>query len=94
MYETREYKENETILREGELGQGFCILEEGVVQIIRDDKILNEIDQKGAIFGELSEILMYKRGATVRAKTATKINRRKNDSQPRSSPLSHEQIGH
>ena len=73
MYETREYKENETILREGELGQGFCILEEGVVQIIRDDKILNEIDQKGAIFGELSEILMYKRGATVRAKTATKI---------------------
>ena len=73
MYETREYKENETILREGELGQGFCILDEGVVQIIRDDKIINEIDQKGAIFGELSEILMYKRGATVRAKTATKI---------------------
>jgi CheY-like chemotaxis protein len=73
MYEIREYQENETILREGELGQGFCILEEGVVEIIRDNMILNEISLKGAIFGELSEILMYKRSATVRAKTATKI---------------------
>ena len=73
MYEIRDYRENETILQEGELGTGFCILEEGVVEIIRDNKVLNEIDQKGAIFGELSEILMYKRGATVRAKTPTKI---------------------
>ncbi len=73
MYETREYEANETILKEGELGQGFCILDEGVVEVIRDNKILNEINQKGAIFGELSEILMYKRGATVRAKTKTKI---------------------
>ena len=73
MYEIREYQENETILHEGELGRGFCILEEGVVEIIRDNMVLNEISHKGAIFGELSEILMYKRGATVRAKTATKI---------------------
>jgi len=73
MYETREYEANDTILKEGELGRGFCILDEGVVEVIRDNKILNEINQKGAIFGELSEILMYKRGATVRAKTKTKI---------------------
>jgi CheY-like chemotaxis protein len=73
MYETREYEVNDTILKEGELGKGFCILEEGVVEVIRDNKILNEIDQKGAIFGELSEILMYKRGASVRAKTKTKV---------------------
>ncbi len=73
MYETREYEANETILKEGELGQGFCILDEGVVEVIRDNKILNEINQKGAIFGELSEILMYKRGASVRAKTKTKV---------------------
>lgn len=73
MYETREYEVNDTILQEGELGKGFCILEEGVVEVIRDNKILNEIDQKGAIFGELSEILMYKRGASVRAKTKTKV---------------------
>ena len=73
MYETREYEANDTILKEGELGRGFCILDEGVVEVIRDNKILNEIDQKGAIFGELSEILMYKRGATVRAKTKAKV---------------------
>ena len=73
MYETREYEANDTILKEGELGRGFCILDEGVVEVIRDNKILNEIGQKGAIFGELSEILMYKRGASVRAKTKTKL---------------------
>ena len=60
-------------LKEGELGRGFCILDEGVVEVIRDNKILNEIGQKGAIFGELSEILMYKKEASVRAKDKTKV---------------------
>ena len=73
MFENKEFKANETILREGELGKGFCILDEGVIEVIRDNVVLNEISQKGAIFGELSEILMYKRGATVRAKTHAKI---------------------
>lgn len=73
MFETKEYLEDEIILAQGELGKGFCILEEGSVEIIRDDLILNEIDQKGAIFGELSEILMYKRGASVRAKTNARV---------------------
>jgi CheY-like chemotaxis protein len=73
MFETKEYLEDEIILSEGELGKGFCILEDGVVEIIRDDLILNEINQKGAIFGELSEILMYKRGASVRAKTNARV---------------------
>lgn len=63
MFETKEYLEDEIILAEGELGKGFCILEDGIVEVIRNDLILNEINQKGAIFGELSEILMYKRGA-------------------------------
>jgi CRP-like cAMP-binding protein len=73
MFETKEYLEDEIILAQGELGKGFCILEEGSVEIIRDDLVLNEIDQKGAIFGELSEILMYKRGAAVRAKTNARV---------------------
>jgi len=73
MFETKKYLEDEIILAQGELGKGFCILEEGSVEIIRDDLILNEIDQKGAIFGELSEILMYKRGASVRAKTNARV---------------------
>ena len=73
MFETKEYLEDEIILAQGELGKGFCILEEGSVEVIRDDLVLNEIDQKGAIFGELSEILMYKRGAAVRAKTNARV---------------------
>lgn len=73
MFETKEYLEGEIILAEGELGKGFCILEDGIVEVIRNDLILNEINQKGAIFGELSEILMYKRGASVRAKTKARV---------------------
>jgi CheY-like chemotaxis protein len=73
MFETKEYLADEIILAEGELGKGFCILEDGVVEVIRNDLILNEINQKGAIFGELSEILMYKRGASVRAKTKARV---------------------
>ena len=73
MFETKEYLEDEIILAEGELGKGFCILEEGSVEVIRDNLVLNQIDQKGALFGELSEILMYKRGATVRAKTNARV---------------------
>ena len=73
MFEIKEYLEDEIILAQGELGKGFCILEEGTLEVIRDDLILNEIDQKGAIFGELSEVLLYKRGASVRAKTKARI---------------------
>ncbi len=29
----------------GEIGRGFCILEDGVLEVIRDGKVLSEIDQ-------------------------------------------------
>lgn len=73
MFEIKEYLEDEIILAQGELGKGFCILEEGTLEVIRDDLVLNEINQKGAIFGELSEVLLYKRGASVRAKTNARV---------------------
>ena len=60
-------------MTEGEIGKGFCILEEGTLQVTHEGKILNEIDQKGAIFGELSELLMYKRNASIQAKTDAKV---------------------
>ena len=65
MFEIKEYLEDEIILAQGELGKGFCILEEGTLEVIRDDLILNEIDQKGAIFGELSEVLLLMSAAGV-----------------------------
>lgn len=68
-----DYKEGDIILKDGEIGKGFCILESGSVEVVREGKTLGEIDQPGSIFGELSEILGLKRDATIRAKTPAKV---------------------
>lgn len=73
MIKLQEYKEGEVVLPEGELGKGFCILESGTLEVIRDNRVLSEIDMKGAIFGELSEILGMKRDASIRAKTPSTV---------------------
>ena len=66
------FKKNDIILKDGEIGEGFYILEEGELAVVRDGLVLNEISQKGAIFGELSGLLKYKRKASIRAKTDVK----------------------
>ena len=53
MIRQQKYQEGEVVLPSGELGKGFCILEEGTVEVIRDDKVISEIDVVGSIFGEL-----------------------------------------
>ena len=68
-----DYNEGDIILKDGEIGKGFCILESGTVEVVRAGKTLGEIDKAGSIFGELSEILGLKRDATIRAKTAAKV---------------------
>jgi len=73
MIRLQEYQAGEIVLPEGELGKGFCILESGTLEVIRDDRVLSEIDMKGAIFGELSEILGMKRDASIRAKTVSQV---------------------
>jgi CRP-like cAMP-binding protein len=73
MIRQQEYKEGDEVLPSGELGKGFCILESGTLQVIRDNKVLSEIDIVGSIFGELSEILGMKRDATIRAKTPATV---------------------
>ena len=69
MRKTITFKKNEIILQDGEIGEGFYILEAGELAVVRDGLVLNEISQKGAIFGELSGLLKYKRKASIRAKT-------------------------
>jgi DNA-binding response OmpR family regulator len=73
MIRLEEYKAGDVVLPEGELGKGFCILESGVLEVIRGGRILSEIDMPGAIFGELSELLSLKRDAVIRAKTPSKV---------------------
>ena len=73
MIKLQEYKQGETVLPAGQIGKGFCILEEGVLEVIRDERVLSEIDRPGSIFGELSEILGLKRDAVIQAKTNAKV---------------------
>ena len=73
MIRQQEYGAGEVVLAEGELGTGFCILESGSLEVIRDGKVISEIDMAGAIFGELSELLSLKRDAVIRAKTDSRV---------------------
>ncbi len=73
MIRSAEYQPGDVVLPEGELGTGFCILESGSLEVVRDGRILTEIDTPGSIFGELSEILKMKRDATIRAKTPSSV---------------------
>jgi CheY-like chemotaxis protein len=73
MIRAAEYEAGDVVLPEGELGKGFCILESGTLEVVRDGRTLTEIDTAGSIFGELSEILSMKRDATIRAKTDAKV---------------------
>lgn len=72
-YETISYNSGDFIIREGEIGKGFYILEQGELEVARDGKVLNEISLPGAMFGELSELLCLKRDASIRAKTGAKV---------------------
>ena len=73
MIRLQEYAEGDIVLNDGELGKGFCILESGALEVVREGKTLSEIDQPGSIFGELSEILGLKRDAVIKAKTPAKV---------------------
>ena len=50
MIRLQEYQPGDVVLPAGELGKGFCILESGVLEVVRDSKVLSEIDMKGSIF--------------------------------------------
>ena len=72
-YDVKTFEAGELILKEGDVGNGFLILEDGVLQVVRSGKILNEIRSRGSMFGELSELLMYSRGASIYAKTRASV---------------------
>lgn len=69
----RRFKAHEIILREGQPDPGFWVLESGVLQVLKGDKFITEIDEPGAIFGEMSDILHEPCVTTVRAKTDCEV---------------------
>ena len=73
IFETLHYNPGDFILREGDIGKGFYILEQGELEVTREERVINEINLPGAMFGELSELLCHKRDASIRVKTAAVV---------------------
>ena len=73
IFETLSFNPGDFILSEGDIGKGFYILEQGELEVTRDERVINEITLPGAMFGELSELLCHKRDASIRAKTGVVV---------------------
>ena len=67
------YQPYEVILQEGQPNNGFWILEHGILEVIKGDKIITELRAPGTIFGEMSDILHQPCATTVRAKTESVV---------------------
>lgn len=63
----------ETIFSEGDTSKDLYILASGEIEVLKGDKRLTVISEKGSLFGEMSFLLKSARTATVRAKTHAKI---------------------
>lgn len=78
------FRENEIIMKEGDLGSSLYIILEGMVEVIKSlviseaigdeeavkNKVFTKIDEKShAIFGEIALLEECKRTATIRANT-------------------------
>lgn len=63
----------QTIIKQGEQGSGFFILQAGTLEVFKDDVLLAVLMYPGTIFGEMSDILGKPRTCTVKAKTKSRI---------------------
>ena len=65
----RNYRKGSIIFAQNENSSEIYILNEGILEIIVDNKIVAEISERGVFFGEMSHMLDGKRNATIRTKT-------------------------
>ncbi|MBW7887796.1 MAG: cyclic nucleotide-binding domain-containing protein [Bacteroidetes bacterium] len=67
------YNEGEVLSKEGELSFEWFVLLNGKIGIFKGEKLVNSINQRGMIFGELSGILARPRTATMKALETTEV---------------------
>jgi len=68
-----EFQPGEIVLREGEPGNLFYVVEEGEAEAIGKGGVSMQTFRRGESFGEGAFVLFTKRSASVRAKTRTKV---------------------
>ncbi len=75
MQHREEFRPGATIIKQGDEGVGFYILEKGSVEVYKDDIKLNVLMFPGTIFGEMGNITNKPRTCTVKARTPTVVTR-------------------
>ncbi|WP_041745071.1 Crp/Fnr family transcriptional regulator [Coraliomargarita akajimensis] len=70
-----EYPPGATILRQGDPGIGFYVLEKGSVEVFKDDLMLSVLMFPGTLFGELSYAQSKPRTCTIKARTPTVVTK-------------------
>ncbi|MDP5038935.1 MAG: cyclic nucleotide-binding domain-containing protein [Candidatus Gracilibacteria bacterium] len=66
------FKENQEIIKQGETPNFAYIILEGIVGVIKNEKLINNIFA-GDIFGEISLVTNEKRIATIKAQSDVKV---------------------
>ncbi len=68
------YEDDTVIIQEGEMHDNtIYILNEGVLGVFKNDQIVAQIKQRGAIIGEMSVLLNSPRTATIKALTECSV---------------------
>lgn len=60
------YSKNDLIIKEGEVGKSVFVMEQGLLQVLKGEKIFHTMG-KGKIFGELAILCNTTRTATIKA---------------------------
>lgn len=63
-FETKEYEKGDVIVKQGEKGDQFFVIEEGEAVVTKDGAVVNSL-KPGSYFGELAVLYQTPRAATV-----------------------------
>lgn len=68
------FRPGEVIIREGERGKGYYILESGTISLSKQGVKISELAGSGTIFGEMSDILDEPRTCTATAESSVQVS--------------------
>ncbi|GMM34473.1 cAMP-dependent protein kinase regulatory subunit [Saccharomycopsis crataegensis] len=70
---TEVYKTGDVIIKQGDVGENFYLIEQGEAEILKDSKGVIGSISKGDYFGEIALLNDLPRQATIKAKTQVKV---------------------